>query len=78
MKEPKTRDYQIWVDLYDLVGCEEISEGSEVWAVVKIGGEKPSERHHAAWYDKKGKKFYRWKVNQVPAMVDIKLPHDFA
>lgn len=53
MREPKARDYQIWVDLYDLVGCEAISDDSDVWAVVSIGGKFNSARHHASWNRKK-------------------------
>ena len=68
MRDPKTRDYQIWVDLYDLVGCEAISDDEDIWAVVTIGTYK-SERHHANWNKKK--KFYRWKINQVPKMEEI-------
>lgn len=69
MREPKTRDYQIWVDLYDLVGCEAISEDSDIWAVVTIGGANISERHHATWKNKK--KYYQWKNPQVPALENI-------
>ena len=75
MRDPKTRDYQIWVDLYDLVGCEAISDDEDIWAVVTIGTYS-SVRHHAVWYKKK--KFYRWKENQVPKMEEIQLPHDFS
>ena len=59
MRDQKTRDYQIWVDLYELVGCEEISSNSDVWAVVSIGKGYKTERHHAKWNAKK--ETYKWK-----------------
>ena len=40
MREPNTRSYQLWVDMYDLVGCEVVSDGSPLWCIISIGPKK--------------------------------------
>ena len=60
MKDPKTRNYQLWVDLYELIKCDVVSEGSPVWCIISIG-RKESERQ-VAKPATNGKQYYwKWK-----------------
>jgi len=40
LSEPKTRNYQLWVDLYDFVNCEVIKPGKPVYCIISIGNKK--------------------------------------
>ena len=42
VKEPPSYKYFLWIDVYDLINCDEV-RGKEVWAVGTIGNSKTEE-----------------------------------
>ena len=62
IKEPKSRLYRIWVELYDMVKCQVISPGAPVHCVISCAQFK-SEPQKAKW--KKEKKVWKWPITVV-------------
>lgn len=54
VKKPKTQKYQMWVDLYELVGSDILDEGDECWIKFSIGN-KVSGDQHFKWKKKKSR-----------------------
>ena len=79
IKEPKTRHYQLWVDLYELIKCDVIAADSPVWVVISIGRQK-SDRQVAKPVRKSKCSYWKWpkKQRQVPAMVEMLFPSDLS
>lgn len=40
LKEPKTANYLLWVDLYEWINCDFTSKGENLWVEVTIGANK--------------------------------------
>lgn len=78
-KEPKTRHYQLWVDLYELIKCDVIAAGSPVWVRVSIG--KQEERSQSAKPVVNDKcAYWKWprKQREVPAITEMLFPSDLS
>ena len=71
VKEPNSSNFQLWVDCYDLVNCEE-PDGKEVWVVATIGSNS-SDKHIAKY--KKQTKTYVWPKISIKA-VSVNFPND--
>jgi len=61
-KEPESATYMLWVDLYDLVNCNEAA-GKPVYAQATIG-KYQTERRAAKYNSQTGN--YRWVKIQMP------------
>jgi hypothetical protein len=73
VREPPAENYQLWVDLYELVSCELISKGDPCWIIVSMGN-NALEPQHLTYSEKK--KCYRFKAIQVETKRPIVLPTD--
>ena len=60
VRPPKSRTYQLWVDLYDLIDCDVIPSDSPIWAVISIGRSK-SDKAPAKAKKKGNTSFWRFK-----------------
>jgi hypothetical protein len=40
LKEPKTANYLLWVDLYEWINCDFVGKGVNLWVEVTIGSNK--------------------------------------
>jgi hypothetical protein len=77
IKEPKAYYYALWVDMYEFIDCDLVSEGDPIWMVVSIGPYKTKEKLAFDW--KQERKVWKYKNVQVidnALTKDVVLPAD--
>ena len=62
--------------MYELVKCNVIKPGSEIWAKISIGTYS-TEKPIVAKYKEKSRS-YKWKEVKVDSLENMELPHDLS
>ena len=75
--EPATNQYQLWLDLYDLINCDEILDCRSVWIVASCGQQKTENAY--ARINKQTKKSFKWKNDKMQVeKLELDLPKDLS
>lgn len=82
IKEPTPQNYQMWVDLYDIINCDLVDPEDTLWVVISIGPIE-SGRIEAKWNKKM--KGWRFKNGDQPFnavqddnLVEMSFPQDLS
>lgn len=71
--EPAIQRYQLWIDVYDLVNCDDLLHREQVSVKIRIGSEASKERQALI---KASTKSLTWGSNPKMDTLEIDLPED--